>query len=127
MEWKQVADITNILSNFLGWVNHCVSPIFHVKGYRKGKLVYNGYNLHPHPTVHRDKFSWLPFSDIESDDGDMERHANIVQDALEGFANTWLRNPADREHFSGLFRNHCSRSRNHRSQSTGITLNALNL
>ena len=96
MDWEQVDDITNILSNFLGWVNHCVSPIFHVKGYRKGKLVYNGYNLHPHPTAHRDKFSWLPFSDIEGDDGVMEHHTNIVQDALAGFANTWRKNEKEK-------------------------------
>ena len=96
MDWKQVDDITNILSNFLGWVNHCVSPIFHVKGYRKGKLVYNGYNLHPHSTVHRDKFSWLPMFDITSDQGVMEHNADLVQDALEGFANTWLKNEKEK-------------------------------
>ena len=96
MDWEQVDEITNILSNFLGWVNHCVSPIFHVKGYSKGKLVYNGYNLHPHPTIHRDKFSWLPMFDITSAQGVMEHNADLVQDALEGFANTWRKNEKEK-------------------------------
>ena len=96
MDWKQVDYITNILSNFLGWVNHCVSPIIHVKGYRKGKLVYNGYNLHPHPTVHREKFSWLPMFDLNSDPRVMGHNADLVQDALEGFAETWRKNEKER-------------------------------
>ena len=99
MDWEQVNDITNILSNFLGWVNHCVSPIFHVKGYRKGKLVYNGYNLHPHPTENRDKFSWLPMSDITNDQGVMEHNADLVQEALEGFANAWRKNEKEKGAF----------------------------
>ena len=60
IDWDSVNEIVQLLSNFLGWVNHCVSPIFHVKAYRKGRLVYRGYDLYPHPTVQRDQFSWLP-------------------------------------------------------------------
>ena len=96
MDWKQVDYITNMLSNFLGWVNHCVSPIIHVKGYRKGKLVYNGYNLHPYPTVHREQFSWLPMFDLNSAPGVMEHNADLVQDALEGFAETWRKNEKEK-------------------------------
>ena len=99
MDWKHVDDITNLLSNFLGWLNHCVSPIFHIKGYLKGKLVYKGYNLHPHPTVHRDKFSWLPLFDIASNARIMEHPANLVQDALTGFAKTWSNNEKEKGMF----------------------------
>ena len=96
MDWKQVNDTTNLLSNFLGWVNHCVSPVFHIKGYRKGRLVYTGYNLHPHPTVHRDRFSWLPLFDVPGDDGVVVQHSDLVIDAFTGFAKRWSKNEKDK-------------------------------
>ena len=58
--WGSVDEMVYVLSNFLGWVNHCVAPIFHIKAYLKGRLVYRDYDLYPHPTVQRDQFSWLP-------------------------------------------------------------------
>ena len=96
MDWKQVNDATTLLSNFLGWVNHCVSPLFHIKGYRKGRLVYTGYNLHPHPTVHRDRFSWLLFYDVPGGGRVAGHHANFVKDALNGFAKTWSKNEKEK-------------------------------
>ena len=60
LPWEDLNRSIHLLENFLGWLNHCVSPVFHVKAYHKGKLVYRGYDLHPHPTVQRDGFSWFP-------------------------------------------------------------------
>ena len=60
LHWEDVHGLTSLISNFIGWINHCMAPVFHIKGYCKGKLSYKHYNLHPHPTVRRDAFSWLP-------------------------------------------------------------------
>lgn len=79
--------ITFLLAQFIGWINHCVSPVFHVKGYRKGKLVYCEYDLYPHPTVHRERFSWLPWHGVEVGDGRVP-----VQDLFDGFVKAWEKN-----------------------------------
>ena len=93
LQWKELDDIANLLSNFFGWINHCIVPVFHIKGYRKGKLVFRGYNLYPHPTVRRDNFSWLPMF------GTRQTQPDMVQCLLEGFAKTWARN----EKVDGVF------------------------
>lgn len=99
LQWEELDDIANLLSNFFGWINHCIAPVFHVKGYRKGRLVYRGYNLYPHPTVRRDSFSWLPMFDIEDENGTSQTQPEMVQCLLEGFAKTWVRN----EEVDGVF------------------------
>ena len=96
LEWSELNDVTSLLSNFLGWTNHCISPVFHVKGYRHGKLVHKGVNLHPHPTVQRDSFSWLPMFGLRNENGTRPTHAIPVQSLLDGFAGAWARNAADR-------------------------------
>ncbi len=90
LQWEELDDIADLLSNFFGWINHCIAPVFHIKGYRKGKLVFRGYNVYPHPTVRRDSFSWLPM--FEDEKGTKQTQPNIVQCLLEGFAKTWARN-----------------------------------
>ena len=85
MEWDSLNELTYHLQNFLGWVNHCVSPIFHVKAYRKGRLVYRGYDLYPHPTAQRDSFSWLP-----RDGGTFHRDA--LQQTFGRFVDIWKQN-----------------------------------
>ena len=62
LPWQDLNEFTYLLSNFLGWLNHCAAPVFHLKAYRRGRLVYRGYDLYPHPTVQRDSFSWFPDS-----------------------------------------------------------------
>ena len=80
--WGSVDEMVYVLSNFLGWVNHCVAPIFHIKAYLKGRLVYRDYDLYPHPTVQRDQFSWLPRHGGTS-------HRDTVQKSFNAFAETW--------------------------------------
>ena len=99
LERKELQDVGILLAYFLGWINHCVTPMFHVKGYRKGSLVYKGYNVHPHPTVQRDSFSWLPLFGAEDDNGAIGRHATLVQGLLDGFAQVWAKN----ERENGVF------------------------
>ena len=84
--WDDFNEIADLVTNFTGWVNHCVSPVFHLKAYRKGKLVYRGYHLYPHPTVQRDRFSWLPLFPPDDHTGRLDF---MVEQAFEGFATTW--------------------------------------
>ena len=90
LPWKDLYDFTYLLTNFLGWLNHCAAPVFHVKGYRGGRLVYRGYDLHPHATVQRDSFSWFPEGGVRGGieaQGDV--YAELMQDLLDGFATVW--------------------------------------
>ncbi len=96
LKWEELNCVAALLSNFLGWINHCNSPVFHVKAYRKGNLVYRGFDLHPNPTVQRDAFSWLPMFDRNGQRG---VHAEQLQGLLDAFANAWTRNKNDK----GLF------------------------
>ncbi len=89
LDWDEINLTTTLISKFLGWVNHCAAPIFHIKGYRKGKVVYRGYNVNPYATVPRDTFSWLPEFPVE---GEPEAHAHLVEDLLRRFAAKWQRN-----------------------------------
>ena len=96
LEWDDFNRVVSLLSNFLGWINHCRAPVFHIKGYRRGKLVYKGYDLYPHPTVRRDAFSWLPTSGQKNRIGSQ---AEQLQRLLDGFANTWAKNEEDKGTF----------------------------
>ena len=99
LQWEELDDIAKLLSNFLGWINHCIAPVFHVKGYRKGKLVYRGYDLYPHPTVRRDRFSWLPMFGIKDEIGARRTQTDQVKSLLDGFAKACVRN----EEVGGVF------------------------
>ena len=92
IDWQHVDELTYLLRNFLGWVNHCVSPAFHIKAYRKGRLVYRGYDLSPHPTVQRDRNSWLPL-----EQGEMHRSA--VEHTFAAFSDVWKRNSDEKGSF----------------------------
>ena len=97
MSWDEFNDVATLLSNFLGWIDHCVSPVFHVKAYKKRKLVYRGYDLYPHATIQRDEFSWLPRFGSENEHGvNAGRHADNVQDLLNSFVQVWDKNIAER-------------------------------
>lgn len=90
--WSEFGEVVDLLSHFIGWLGHCRSPIYHVKGYRKGKLVYQGYELYPNPTVHREGFSWLPWSKEDNQDED----GNIpIQPLFDGFVSLWKQNIQD--------------------------------
>lgn len=106
LKWEKVNRIISLLSNFLGWINHCSSPVFHIKGYRKGQLVYKGYDLHPNPTVRRDIISWLPSFDS---DCQSEAHAELIQELLNEFAKAWIQN----EENDGIFHIALLMLRNH--------------
>ena len=97
MTWDEFNDAASLLSNFLGWINHCVSPVFHVKAYKKRRLVYRGYDPYPHATIQRDEFSWLPqFGRENEHGGNTGRHADMVQDLLNSFVQVWDKNIAER-------------------------------
>lgn len=89
LSWKDFDALAKLLPNFIGWLNHCVAPIFHVKGYRNGRLVYKAYNLDPHATVQRDAFSWFPTFAEEDANGSVGSNADSLQDALTAFASAW--------------------------------------
>ena len=98
VSWEDLSRLTELLSSFLGWLNHCAAPVFHVKGYRRGRLVYRGYDLHPYVTVQRDAFTWFPSSGVTESDGQRVRrefYANLLQDLLSGFARVWDDNRAN--------------------------------
>ena len=93
LKWDEINQVTSLISSFLGWINHCGSPVYHIKGYLKGKLVYRGFDLHPHATVRRDEFSWLPMFGPKDPAG---AQANPVQDLLDDFWRVWVRNVEER-------------------------------
>ena len=84
IDWDSVIQLMSVLSKFIGWVNHCVSPVYHIKAYRKGRLVYRGYDLYPHPTVERDRIPWLG-------DPAAVRNRETVQRTFGAFSNTWIK------------------------------------
>ena len=95
LPWADLNDVMRLLSNFLGWLNHCVAPAFHVRAYRSGKLVYRGYDLHPNPTTQRDLFSWFPSDGIKDNEGKEKNraiYADLLQCLLDGFAKVWQEN-----------------------------------
>ena len=94
--WSEFNELVERLQAFLGWINHCVSPVFHVKAYRKGRLVYRGYDLYPHPTIQRERYSWLPWHGPK--DG-MEHGGDMVGHVFDAFSSRWTRNREER----GLF------------------------
>lgn len=96
--WKQIERLTQLLSGFLGWVNHCVAPIFHIRGYYQGKLVCKGYNLQLQATAERDSFSWLPYHLPEKPTSGMHP-SECVEDLLTRYVRTW----EDNRNKRGLF------------------------
>ena len=85
IDWDSVMRLMSVLSKFIGWVNHCVSSVYHIKAYRKGRLVYRGYDLYPHPTVERDRTPWLG-------DRGAVRDRDAVQRTFGAFSDMWIRN-----------------------------------
>lgn len=102
VSWEDLNSLTELLANFLGWMNHCAAPVFHIRGYRKGRLVYRAYDLHPHVTVQRDAFSWFPSRGVTEPNGQRLRrefYADLLQDLLNGFAKVWEDNRANQGTF----------------------------
>ena len=102
LTWEELNDSTELLSNFLGWLNHCAAPVFHIKGYRKGRLVYRAYDLHPYATAQRDTFSWFPWHGVKEPDtqgASEDLYANLLQDLLNGFTTVWDDNRANKGTF----------------------------
>ncbi len=98
VSWEDMNCLTELLSSFLGWLNHCAAPVFHIKGYRKGRLIYRAYDIHPHATVKRDAFSWFPSRGVNASNGQRIRrefYADLLQDLLNGFARVWDDNRAN--------------------------------
>lgn len=97
LPWNDLHDFTYLLSNFLGWLNHCAAPVFHIKGYNRGRLVYRGYDLHPHATVQRDSFSWFPRRGVLDDSGvraQRDVYAHLMENLLDRFSAAWEKNVA---------------------------------
>ena len=91
--WAEFNEIVELLESFVGWVNHCVSPVFHIKGYRNGRLAYRGYELHPYATAPRDRFSWLP---KYGPDETSAVHGDMVSHAFTVLSDAWAANRASR-------------------------------
>lgn len=91
--WPEFHQLVELLEAFMGWVNHCVAPVFHIKAYRRGRLVYRGYKLQPHATGRRDRYSWLP---KYGPNGTSALHGDMVTHALGVFADRWELNRDDR-------------------------------
>ena len=89
LSWTELNVVTSLLSYFIGWINHCTSPIFHIKAYRRGRVVYRGYKTRPHATVHRSGSSWLPRFAVEDADGNTGVHGEMIEHALTAFAKAW--------------------------------------
>ncbi|MYF50638.1 MAG: hypothetical protein F4220_10885 [Gammaproteobacteria bacterium] len=82
LSWEDVNAFTELVANFIGWINHCAAPIFHIKGYRGGRLVYRGYELYPHATLQRDEFSWFPSQWYRCENVNKEITNEIVSEDL---------------------------------------------
>lgn len=98
LDWKQVEKGTSALCGFLGWVNHCESPVFHAKGYYQGRLVYKGYNLRAQPTKRRDSFSWLSPSPPE-EKAVTRDPTREIEDLLAKSSGEWAQNADDERAF----------------------------
>ena len=112
MDWKQIEKGTALLCGLLGWMNHCESPVFHAKGYYRGKLVYKGYNLRAQPTRRRDSFSWLPLSNPE-EGGGSRNHTEEIEGLLSKFSGEWTQNENDERAFHlalGMLQSHARSS-----------------
>ena len=96
LDWDEINLTATLISNFIGWVNSCASPVFHLKGYRKGKVAYRAYNVNPYVTVPRDAFSWLPEFPCEDKP---EAHTHLVEDLLRRFATVWHTNRKEKDAF----------------------------
>lgn len=97
LRWSDLDRAVYLLEQFIGWINHCASPVFHMKGYRKGRLVYRRYALHPQATTQRDHLSWLPW--FRRDDDIQDDPRIDVQSLFDLFVKRWEEN--EREH--GVF------------------------
>ena len=95
MPWEELGNIVYFLESFIGWINHCSAPVFHLKGYRRNRLVYRGYQLQAKATIQRDAFSWLPMfrSDEMSQGGDPYID---VQELFDLFVKRWKENERKR-------------------------------
>ena len=93
--WEELGNTVDFLESFIGWINHCSAPVFHLKGYRRNRLVYRGYQLHAKATIQRDPFSWLPMfrSNEMPQGGDLYID---VQELFDLFVRRWEENERKR-------------------------------
>ena len=92
LDWDRVNSLLSLLEAFLGWVNHCSSPIAVLRGYYRRKLVYRGYRIRPNASVPRDRFSWLPWRLNSNADLGLWPDSDIVHDLFRKFAERWEQN-----------------------------------
>ena len=96
LDWKQVNDAIPLFEAFLGWLNHCASPVAVLKGYRKGRLVYKAYRIRPNASRPRDAFSWLPLFGLKDEASPNPMPDEVIQDLFNKFAGEWLKNRESR-------------------------------
>ena len=95
LDWNCVNETLTMLQSFLGWINHCRSPVTVVRGYRRRKLVYRGFRVRPDVSSPRDRYSWLPWHLDPEKDSEYRSHGMSVQALFHNFARTWDRNVAE--------------------------------
>ena len=96
LDWKRVNDAISLFEAFLGWLNHCASPVTILKGYRRGRLVYKGYRIRPNASRPRDAFSWLPLFSLKDETGRNPMLDEAIQDLFNKFADEWVKNRESR-------------------------------
>ena len=96
LDWNRTNDAIFLFEAFLGWLNHCVSPVVALKGYRRGRLVYRAYKIRPNASRPRDTFSWLPLFGLNDEEGGKQMLDKTIQDLFNKFAGEWEKNKEDR-------------------------------
>ena len=96
LDWKRVNDALSLFEAFLGWLNHCASPVTVLKGYRRGRLVYKGYRIRPNASRPRDAFSWLPLFSLQDETGKNAMLDEAIQDLFNKFADEWVKSRESR-------------------------------
>lgn len=83
---QDINEVLPMMDNFLGWVGRCETTIPHVRGYRRGRVVYNGWRVRTHATAPAG-LSWLPSLGHPDEKDEIN-----VQGLFDGFVRVYMDN-----------------------------------